>query len=94
VRRASSQARPYPRHASRQHAQSNKGQRALIVAPPRTGKTVLMQNIAHSITANHPECYLIVLLTNERTEIRSGIAPMPPRNRRRGHPPASGRCPA
>src|SRR5436305_12495204 len=39
-----------------------KGQRALIVAPPRTGKTVLMQNIAHSITANHPECYLIVLL--------------------------------
>jgi transcription termination factor Rho len=37
-----------------------KGQRALIVAPPRTGKTVLMQNIAHSITANHPECYLIV----------------------------------
>src|SRR6188768_3674940 len=35
-----------------------KGQRALIVAPPRTGKTVLLQNIAHSITANHPECYL------------------------------------
>jgi transcription termination factor Rho len=39
-----------------------KGQRALIVSPPRTGKTVLLQNIAHSITANHPECYLIVLL--------------------------------
>ena len=38
-----------------------KGQRALIVAPPRTGKTVLMQNIAKSISANHPECYLIVL---------------------------------
>src|SRR6185437_26110 len=38
-----------------------KGQRALIVAPPRTGKTVLMQNIAHSITANHPDCYLIVI---------------------------------
>ncbi|EFG2885362.1 transcription termination factor Rho [Escherichia coli] len=45
-----------------------KGQRALIIAPPRTGKTVLMQNIAHSITANHPECYLIVLLIDERPE--------------------------
>ena len=39
-----------------------KGQRALIVSPPRTGKTVLLQNIAHSITDNHPECYLMVLL--------------------------------
>ena len=45
-----------------------KGQRALIVAQPRTGKTVLLQNIAHSITANHPECYLIVLLIDERPE--------------------------
>ena len=45
-----------------------KGQRALIVAPPRTRKTVLLQNIAHSITANHPECYLIVLLIDERPE--------------------------
>ncbi|GHD17386.1 transcription termination factor Rho [Tianweitania populi] len=45
-----------------------KGQRALITAPPRTGKTVLMQNIAHSITTNHPECYLIVLLIDERPE--------------------------
>jgi transcription termination factor Rho len=45
-----------------------KGQRALIVAPPRTGKTVLLQNIAHSVTANHPECYLIVLLIDERPE--------------------------
>ncbi|MEZ5789686.1 MAG: transcription termination factor Rho [Nitratireductor sp.] len=45
-----------------------KGQRALIVAPPRTGKTVLLQNIAHSITANHPESYLIVLLIDERPE--------------------------
>src|ERR1700719_794117 len=45
-----------------------KGQRALIVSPPRTGKTVLLQNIAHSITANHPECYLIVLLIGERPE--------------------------
>ncbi|MHA1525242.1 MAG: transcription termination factor Rho [Alphaproteobacteria bacterium] len=45
-----------------------KGQRALIVAPPRTGKTVLLQNIAHSIASNHPECYLIVLLIDERPE--------------------------
>jgi transcription termination factor Rho len=45
-----------------------KGQRALIVAPPRTGKTVLMQNIATAISANHPECYLIVLLIDERPE--------------------------
>ncbi|MDV4144660.1 MULTISPECIES: transcription termination factor Rho [Shimia] len=45
-----------------------KGQRSLIVAPPRTGKTVLLQNIAHSIEANHPECYLIVLLIDERPE--------------------------
>ncbi|MEQ8480777.1 MAG: transcription termination factor Rho [Hoeflea sp.] len=45
-----------------------KGQRGLIVAPPRTGKTVLLQNIAHSITANHPDCYLIVLLIDERPE--------------------------
>jgi transcription termination factor Rho len=45
-----------------------KGQRALIVAPPRTGKTVLMQNIANSITLNHPEVFLIVLLIDERPE--------------------------
>ncbi|WP_371224812.1 transcription termination factor Rho [Roseovarius sp. 2305UL8-3] len=45
-----------------------KGQRSLIVAPPRTGKTVLLQNIAASIEANHPECYLIVLLIDERPE--------------------------
>jgi transcription termination factor Rho len=45
-----------------------KGQRALIVAPPRTGKTVLLQNIAHSIERNHPEVYLIVLLIDERPE--------------------------
>ena len=45
-----------------------KGQRALIVSPPRTGKTVLLQNIAHSITDNHPECYLMVLLIDERPE--------------------------
>ena len=45
-----------------------KGQRALIVAPPRTGKTVLLQNIAQSLAMNHPECYLIVLLIDERPE--------------------------
>ncbi len=47
---------------------TGKGQRALIVAPPRTGKTVMLQNIAQAITANHPECYLIVLLIDERPE--------------------------
>ncbi len=45
-----------------------KGQRGLIVAPPRTGKTVLLQNIAHAIASNHPECFLIVLLIDERPE--------------------------
>jgi transcription termination factor Rho len=45
-----------------------KGQRALITAQPRTGKTVILQNIAKSITTNHPECYLIVLLIDERPE--------------------------
>ena len=45
-----------------------KGQRGLIVAPPRTGKTMMMQSIAHSITENHPEVYLIVLLIDERPE--------------------------
>ena len=45
-----------------------KGQRALIVAPPRTGKTMILQNLAHAIAHNHPECYLIVLLIDERPE--------------------------
>ena len=45
-----------------------KGQRGLIVASPKSGKTVLMQNIAHAITANHPDCVLIVLLIDERPE--------------------------
>src|SRR5207247_3210070 len=45
-----------------------KGQRGLIVAPPRTGKTMLLQTIANSITANHPEVILIVLLIDERPE--------------------------
>lgn len=45
-----------------------KGQRGLITAPPRTGKTVFLQNVAKSISANHPECYLIVLLIDERPE--------------------------
>ncbi len=45
-----------------------KGQRALVVAPPRTGKTVMLQNIAHSVEENHPEAFLIVLLIDERPE--------------------------
>ena len=45
-----------------------KGQRMLIVAPPRTGKTVLLQKIANAISHNHPECYLIILLIDERPE--------------------------
>lgn len=45
-----------------------KGQRGLIVAPPKAGKTILLQNIAQSITSNHPECELIVLLIDERPE--------------------------
>ena len=45
-----------------------KGQRALIVAPPRTGKTMLMQNVAHAISQNHPDVYLLVLLIDERPE--------------------------
>ena len=45
-----------------------KGQRGLIVAPPRTGKTVLLQKMANSILVNHPECYVIVLLIDERPE--------------------------
>ncbi len=49
-------------------APQGKGQRGLIVAPPRTGKTVMLQNIAHAIATNHPECYLIVLLIDERPE--------------------------
>ncbi len=49
-------------------APMGKGQRGLIVAPPFTGKTMMLQNIAHSITSNHPECFLIVLLIDERPE--------------------------
>ncbi|MCP4635156.1 MAG: transcription termination factor Rho [Methyloversatilis sp.] len=49
-------------------APSGKGQRALLVAPPKTGKTVMMQHIAHAITVNHPEAMLIVLLIDERPE--------------------------
>ena len=45
-----------------------KGQRGLIVAPPRTGKTMMLQSIAHTISENHPEVYLIVLLIDERPE--------------------------
>ncbi len=49
-------------------APTGKGQRGLIVAPPKTGKTMMMQNIAQSIAANHPDCFLIVLLIDERPE--------------------------
>src|SRR4029077_15631527 len=45
-----------------------KGQRGLIVAPPRTGKTILLQKMANSVLRNHPECYVIVLLIDERPE--------------------------
>ena len=45
-----------------------KGQRGLIISPPKAGKTLMLQNIAQSITSNHPECYLIVLLIDERPE--------------------------
>jgi transcription termination factor Rho len=72
-----------------------KGQRALIVAPPRTGKTVLLQNIARSIEVNHPECYLIVLLIDERPEevtdmqrsVKGEVSPRPSTSRRRGTSP-------
>ena len=49
-------------------APMGKGQRGLIVAPPRTGKTMMLQSIAHAISQNHPEVYLIVLLIDERPE--------------------------
>ncbi len=45
-----------------------RGQRALIVAPPKSGKTMMMQNIAHAITANHPDVHMMVLLVDERPE--------------------------
>ncbi|HEX9881548.1 MAG TPA: transcription termination factor Rho, partial [Hyphomicrobium sp.] len=49
-------------------APMGKGQRALIVSPPKAGKTLMLQNIANSITRNNPECYMIVLLIDERPE--------------------------
>ena len=55
-------------------APTGKGQRGLIVSPPKAGKTLMLQNIAHSITTNHPECHLIVLLINERPEEVTEIA--------------------
>ena len=45
-----------------------KGQRSLIISPPKAGKTIILQNIANSIAKNHPECYLMVLLIDERPE--------------------------
>ena len=61
-------SRTSPPASSTSSRRSARASARLIVAPPRTGKTVLLQNIAHSITANHPECYLIVLLIDERPE--------------------------
>jgi len=49
-------------------APNGKGQRSLIISPPKAGKTIMLQNIAHSISANYPECYLMVLLIDERPE--------------------------
>lgn len=48
------------------HRTIGKGQRALLVAPPKSGKTVMMQNIAHAIVANYPEVVMMVLLVDER----------------------------
>ena len=73
-----------------------KGQRGLIVAPPRTGKTVMLQNIAHAVAANHPEVYLIVLLIDERPEEVTDMAALGERRgdqldlRRAGIPPCPG----
>ena len=70
-----------------------KGQRALVTAPPRTGKTVFLQNIASSIAVNHPECYLIVLLIDERpeevTDMQRSV-----RRARSSPPPSTSRRPA
>jgi transcription termination factor Rho len=52
------------------------GQRGLIVAPPRTGKTMMLQDIAHSIETNHPDIYQIVLLIDERPEEVTDMAPV------------------
>ena len=69
-----------------------KGQRGLIVAPPRTGKTVMLQNIAHSIATNHPEAYLIVLLIDERPEEVTDMARSV--RARSSAPPSTSRPPA
>ena len=69
-----------------------KGQRGLIVAAPRTGKTMLLQTIANAIAKNHPEVYLIVLLIDERPEevtdmqrtVRGEVIPRPSTSRRSG----------
>ena len=52
-----------------------KGQRCLIVAPPRVGKTIMMQNVARAISINHPEVFLIVLLIDERPEEVTEMSP-------------------
>ena len=45
-----------------------KGQRSLIISPPKAGKTIILQNIAHSLAINHPECYLMVLLIDDKIQ--------------------------
>ena len=73
-----------------------KGQRGLIVAPPKAGKTILLQKLANAITENHPECYLIVLLIDERpeevTDMQENVAGGGDRLdlRRAGRPPRAG----
>ena len=69
------------------------GQRCLIVAPPKAGKTVLLQNIAHAIAQNHPEIFLIVLLVDERPEEVTDMQRTRP-GRGRQPPPSTSRPPA
>ncbi len=67
-REGKDQSKDYTTRVVELVAPLGKGQRALIVAPPRTGKTMMLQNVAHAISHNHPEVYLIVLLIDERPE--------------------------
>jgi transcription termination factor Rho len=84
-----------PRH--RHHRADRQGQRGLLVSSPKSGKTVMLQHIAHAITANHPDVMLIVLLIDERPEEGDGNAALGARRsrvvdvRRAGHAPRAGR---
>ena len=62
-----------------------KGQRALVVSPPKAGKTMMLQSVAHSIMSNHEECYLIVLLIDERARGGHGDGPLGARRGRLQH---------